>query len=72
MVETVRSAEAGPQKGLKLQAAVVGHELLSAGWGGLGNQTGVMRTPAAQNCVLGKQLERGARLRRSWLSPEHR
>ena len=30
-VESVRSAEAGPQKGLKLGAAVVGHELFSAG-----------------------------------------
>lgn len=59
MAETMRSAEAGPQEGLKLGAAGVGHELLSAGWGGLGNQTGTVQTPAAQKCVLGNQLKRG-------------
>lgn len=55
----MRSAEAGPQEGLKLGAAGVGHELLSAGWGGLGNQMGMVQTLEAQNCMPGKQLERG-------------
>ena len=31
VAETMRSAEAGPQKGLKPGTAVVGYELLSAG-----------------------------------------